>query len=347
MAAARLRRRRKADLRTGWGCASDLFPWVEVTIGAGSNGAAPPSPFTDDVDRRRLDLDGLLQRPARRRALLQVARRHLRDERQLPSGGQGRHRRQSHHARHRRRDLVQRRQRRCRQSRRTTRSIRPDPGTPPAGATNALSEIENPNPQPGTNNYYIQDGYGGGSGSPDRGRPNANYGGGSYVNCADTTQPGVGRKLNYLGALPHQVNPNCADRALLSGQQLQSRLFRRRHQRLHRHKPEQLRLHDSAVERAEHRRRAESTKSISWAYYGDQFNAYLNDKYDMSASDEYCNICNWAQYSTSIMTNPAQRAAHLKDTSESLHRDRRRERCRRCPTSSRAAWSTAIRRLRS
>ena len=28
------------------GCLNDLFPWVETTIGAGSNGAAQPSPFT-------------------------------------------------------------------------------------------------------------------------------------------------------------------------------------------------------------------------------------------------------------------------------------------------------------
>ena len=37
------------------------------------------------------------------------------------------------------------------------------------------NQIENPNPVAGTNNYYTQDG----------------YGGGSYVNCADSTQPGV------------------------------------------------------------------------------------------------------------------------------------------------------------
>jgi phospholipase C len=41
--------------------------------------------------------------------------------------------------------------------------------TPPA------NQIENPNPQPGSNNYYINDG----------------YAGGSYVNCADRRQPGV------------------------------------------------------------------------------------------------------------------------------------------------------------
>ena len=57
-------------------------------------------------------------------------------------------------------------------------------------------------------------------------------------------------------------------------------------------------------------------KHISWAYYGDQFNRYLNDKYETNADDEYCNICNWAQYSTSIMTNAAVRTAHLKDTTD-------------------------------
>jgi phospholipase C len=37
-----------SDLSNGWGCTSDLYPWVEVTIGAGSNGAAPPAGFTDE-----------------------------------------------------------------------------------------------------------------------------------------------------------------------------------------------------------------------------------------------------------------------------------------------------------
>jgi phospholipase C len=29
------------------GCLNDLFPWVEVTVGAGANGVAPPSNFND------------------------------------------------------------------------------------------------------------------------------------------------------------------------------------------------------------------------------------------------------------------------------------------------------------
>src|ERR1700722_10547021 len=32
-----------ANASNGWGCRADLFPWVEVTQGAGSNGAAQPA----------------------------------------------------------------------------------------------------------------------------------------------------------------------------------------------------------------------------------------------------------------------------------------------------------------
>ena len=59
-----------------------------------------------------------------------------------------------------------------------------------------------------------------------------------------------------------------------------------------------------------------SDNNISWAYYGDQFNRYLNDPYETSPIDKYCNICNWAQYSTSIMTKSAVRTEHLKDTTD-------------------------------
>jgi len=55
------------------------------------------------------------------------------------------------------------------------------------------NQIENPDPMVGTNNYYTQDG----------------YSGGSYVNCSDTSAPGVAsiyRQLYLQGV--HQ--PNCA-----------------------------------------------------------------------------------------------------------------------------------------
>jgi phospholipase C len=60
--------------------------------------------------------------------------------------------------------------------------------------------------------------------------------------------------------------------------------------------------------------------NISWKYYGDQWNNYVPDPYQLnyaamgSSSDEYCNICNPFQYDTSIMANPNVRVAHIQDT---------------------------------
>ena len=55
------------------------------------------------------------------------------------------------------------------------------PGTPP------VNQIENPEPRPGTVNWYTQSG----------------YEGGSYVDCADPRQPGVKAIRDHLAALPY------------------------------------------------------------------------------------------------------------------------------------------------
>jgi phospholipase C len=59
------------------------------------------------------------------------------------------------------------------------------------------NQIENPDPGPRTNNFYLQDG----------------YAGGSYVNCADPNQLGVRAIRTYLGSLPYRSfrDGNCAD----------------------------------------------------------------------------------------------------------------------------------------
>ena len=109
-----------------------------------------------------------------RRADHQGPRAELRDQRQLPPGGAGRHRRQPHRARHRVRGLA-------------TRTRRARPRRRPA------NEIENPNPKPGTNNNYTQDG----------------YAGGSYSECANSTAPGVSAIDKYLATLPYKPLANC------------------------------------------------------------------------------------------------------------------------------------------
>jgi phospholipase C len=65
--------------------------------------------------------------------------------------------------------------------------------------------------------------------------------------------------------------------------------------------------------------------SLSWAYYGGGYNAakaFDNGSTDPvnvligTGGDWYCDICNSFQYAQSIMGNPAQRAAHIKDATD-------------------------------
>jgi len=65
-----------------------------------------------------------------------------------------------------------------------------------------------------------------------------------------------------------------------------------------------------------------NAQQIDWAYYGGGFNAAQRfdngstDPVDVligTGGDWYCDICNSFQYASSIMGDPAQRAAHIKD----------------------------------
>ncbi len=58
------------------------------------------------------------------------------------------------------------------------------------------------------------------------------------------------------------------------------------------------------------------SKDVSFAYFGDQYDRYLADPNFTNPANIYCDICNFFQYSTGIMTNPAARQAHLKDTTD-------------------------------
>ena len=57
--------------------------------------------------------------------------------------------------------------------------------------------------------------------------------------------------------------------------------------------------------------------NISWKYYGEGWNLYLQDPHFQNPANAYCDICNPFQYTTSIMTNAALRTAHLKDVTGS------------------------------
>jgi phospholipase C len=207
------------------------------------------------------------------------------------------------------------------------------PATPPHNQTvwagGPVDEIENPNPVPGTNNFWIQDGYGG---FGNLGNSTGVYGGGSYTNCSDPSQPGVAAILAYLSSLPRQINPNCDDGHYYLLNNYNPGYFGDGSNAYTDTNPSntpftipptsQRSIADVLLE-----------NNVSWKGYNDQWNQYVGlkgnpggDKYQLNYgtvgknSDQYCNICNGFQYQTQIMTNDKIRTKNLVDTTE-LYKD--------------------------
>lgn len=304
-----------ASIENGWGCLSDLFPWVEVSVGAGSNGKARPYPFTDLTTGEGSTAMGFYNvQQGDAPYFKELADTYtMSDNYHQPiQGGTGANSIVLGYA-----DLI------WFSDGKGNPGVPPhnpvdlnNPGTPPNGKS-ALNEIENPDPMPGTNNWYKQDGYGGGSGSPANTAPNANYGGGSYVNCSDPGQPGVSAILNYLRSLDRKISPNCEEGHYYLVNNYNPGYFGDGSNAYTNTDPKNtvFTIPPSSVRNIGD---VLNEANISWAYYGDQWNQYLADPLSLYATpnNSYCNICNWAQYSTSIMTDPAQRKEHLKDTTD-------------------------------
>jgi phospholipase C len=285
------------------GCQADLFPWVEDTIGAGTNGLAQIVGFNDTTTKEgstSMGFYNVLQGDA-------PYFKHLADNfamsdnfHQSVMGGTG-----ANHVMLGSGDAI------------WFTDSNGNPAQPPhnqlvaGGTPNAgiVDEIENPNPQPGTNNWYTEDGYGGGSfGS-------ASYGGGTYSNCFDTTQPGVAPITTFLSSLRRPIDSHCEDGYyyLLNnynpgyyGDGSNAYLdIGNPNETVFTIPPSPLRtIGDELIE-----------KNVSWAYYGDQWLAYVAnpDGLYTTYNNNYCNICNPFQYTTSIMTSPSGRS-HLQDT---------------------------------
>jgi phospholipase C len=285
------------------GCKSDLFPYVEVTIGAGSNGKAQPKPFnyfTTGEGSSAMGFYNVLQGDAP--YLKSLADHYSMSDNfhQAVMGGTG-----ANHVMLGTGDAI------------WFSDNNFNPATPPhkqlvaAGTANAgiVDEIENPNAAPGTNNYYSQDGYGGGSfGSP-------SFGGGTYSNCSDPNAPGASSVLSYLKTLPYKVDTRCeaGHYYLLNnynpgyfGDGRNAYTDTNPANTVFTIPPSTLRnIGDELLE-----------KNVSFKYYGDQWNLYKNDPYFKNPANVYCNICNFLQYSRNIMTNAAVRTEHLKDTAD-------------------------------
>lgn len=154
------------------------------------------------------------------------------------------------------------------------------PAVPPA------KMIENPNPQPGTNNWYIEDG----------------YQGGTLVACADRAAPGVAPIHDYLATLPYKVfrDGNCdpgryymvnnlepaymPDGSLRQGTAILPVL-----------PPQTMRNIGDAM----------TAGGVSWKWYsGGRNDGKVMDK-------EYCAMCDTLSYFTSTMTGPDR--AKLQD----------------------------------
>lgn len=253
------------------GCLADLFPWTEVTVGAGTNGAAQSATFTNQSTGEGSTSMGFFNMaegdvPTFKSLADQYT---ISDNfHQSIMGGTG-----ANHI-----------------ALGTGLALYYSDGqgniaTPPA------NEIENPNSQSGTNNWWVQDG----------------YSGGSYTECSDATQPGVSSVRAYLAALPTPVAPKCAAGAYYLVNNYNPGYFG-----------------DGTVNTSTFTVPPSSVPtiadvlnkhSISWAYYGAGWNNYVKDP-NSDAGSIYCNICNPFQYETAIMTSATQRATHLKDVTD-------------------------------
>lgn len=263
------------------GCQSDLFPWVEVTIGAGSNGKTPPSPFTDlSTGEGGTSVEFYNMQTGDAPYL-----KHLADHYTLSDnmhqgimGGTGPNHIYLGYA-----DAMW--------FNSAAGSGWVPPGTPSTPNTPPTNQIEDPNPLASTNNWYMQDG----------------YSGGSYTNCADTTQPGVAPIVNYLNALPKPINPHCD-----SGH----------YYLLNNYNPAYNADGSSAFLYSQftippttqpHIGDVLAAAGLSYTFFGEDWNIYKTDPTGANPYDAYCNICNPFQYAKDIMTDPKQIAKHIAD----------------------------------
>ena len=177
-----------------------------------------------------------------------------------------------------------------------------NPVTPP-------SNIANPNPKMGTVNQYLADN--------------------NFSNCSDVTQPGVEPIVDYVEQLPYDAEPNCQED---------------HYYMLNNTNPGYL-PNGTLVPAVQGALPPSSVptigdtlngKKITWAYFGGSFNdAVILSNEAVAANPTnpnltaaavadpahalgltYCQICNPFQYASSIMGDPVQRAAHIKDTAD-------------------------------
>ena len=298
------------------GCLADLFTWTEVTVGSNNNGKPQPAHFSTDYapsptvttgeGATAMGFYNMLQGDAPYTKYLADHYAFSDNYHQPVMGGTGFDEIMLFFG-----DAIY--------------FTNPDgsAGVPPhnqnvPGFGGPVDEIENPNPQPGTNNFWTQDGYGGFGSNGQPGQSGV-YGGGSYTNCADSTQPGVEPILDYLKSLKPPIKPNCDDGHYYLFNNYNPGYFG----------DGSNAFIDTNKDNTPFTIPPTSQHSIadvleaghvSWKSYNDQFTPYLSDKYQLNygavgpTSDQYCNICNGFQYQTQVMTTAL--LSKIVDTTE-------------------------------
>jgi phospholipase C len=315
------------------GCNAQLFSWVEVTVGAGTNGKAQPSNFSTEYSpsatttgegSTALGFYNVQQGDATYFKSLADTYAMSDNFHQSVNGGTGANHIMLGHG-----DAI------------WFSDASGNPAVPPNNVTvftepyngdanpdkGVVHEIENPNPAKGTNNWYIEDGYGvsDNAGYPPPYKSEPVYGGGSYSNCSDASAPGASEILNYLKSLPRPINPNCEPGHYYLLNNYNPGWFGNSKNAYVDQNPANTPF---TIPPSSTRSIGDSlnARNLSWKYYGDQWDNYVGDPYQLNygsngpKADEYCNICNPFQYDTSIMSHPDQVAAHIQDT-QNLYTD--------------------------
>jgi phospholipase C len=295
------------------GCDEQLFPWVETTVGAGANGLAQPPDFSTNY------IPGDVTTGEGSTAMgfynvqngdvpyfTQLANNYSMSDNfhQSVNGGTGANHIMLGHG-----DAI------WFSDGKGNAAVPPHNQEVDKGSANAgvVDEVENPDPAKNTNNWYMEDGYGGGSFGA------ASFGGGSYTDCSDTTQPAVSQIVKYLKSLETPIASRCEKGHYYLLNNYNPGYFGNGNNA----------YTDTSATNTVFTIPPSSVRSIgdamiddhiSWKYYGDQWNNYVPDPYQLNygavgaKSDEYCTICNPFQYDTSIMANASVRKAHIQDT---------------------------------
>ena len=256
------------------GCLNDLFPWVEVTIGAGSNGNKQPAGFnaySTGEGSTSMGFYNMAQGDVPYFKMLADTYALGDNYHQPVKGGTGA-------------DSVYLGFASDVWYANADGSV----GMPPS------NQIEDPKPAAGTNNWYVQDG----------------YGGGTYSNCSNDKQPGVGPIKDYMKSLAYKPMNACAPGAFYllnnynpgytfnAGAVVAAPLGPTQFTIPPVSQPSIANVLDAA--------------NVSWTYYGEGWNWLKSG----NAEQVYCNICNPFMYQSYVMTDPSKVANNLKDTTD-------------------------------